>query len=162
MRLDITISKIEERLLILMARKWVRASENITVTFTLQSWQTSCQPSILQFQWATTSYHKITPKLPFKYSLRFPLQRHCWTTGIQSCRVFIQIMGGMSCRQGVAKQGLLDFDFRGSCKIVGLMGCFLGAVRVAGVDKQLSNSRIHLTSHFSAFEVSSQRGRVHV
>lgn len=41
MRLDITISKIEERLLILMARKWVRASENITVTFTLQSWQTS-------------------------------------------------------------------------------------------------------------------------
>lgn len=56
----------------------------------------------------------------------------------------------------MAKQGLLDFDFRGSCKIVGLLGCFQGPVRVAGVDKQLSNSRIQLTSHFSAFEVSSQ------
>lgn len=28
---------------------------------------------------------------------------------------------------------------------------------MAGVDKQLSNSRVQLTSHFSAFDVSSQR-----
>lgn len=61
----------------------------------------------------------------------------------------------------MAKQGLLDFDFRGSCKIIGLMGYFKGMVRVAGVDKQLSNSRIQLSSHFSAFEVSSQREAEH-
>lgn len=57
----------------------------------------------------------------------------------------------------MAKQGLLGFGFRGSCKSVGLMGYFQGTVRVAGVDKQLSNSRIQLTSHFSALEVSSQK-----
>lgn len=50
----------------------------------------------------------------------------------------------------------LDFNFSGSCKIIGLVGYFQGTVRVAGVDKQLSKSRMQLPSHFSVFEVSSQ------